>query len=137
MGGVPASYLQKKNLRTVESKGKEVVVEYPSLKRARKGKKEASSSTSKAGPARIFRAKVVEPHGLTWFNTQKEAKYAPENWIDEGLLELEFPVIEDKIRKLGAGYVFNELERCNLTLVREFYTNWDTSFRERTKVKSR
>ncbi|MCE3050359.1 hypothetical protein HAX54_047051, partial [Datura stramonium] len=40
-----------------------------------------------------------------------------------------------KIRELGAGYIFNEPERCNLTLVREFYANWDTSFGESTKVK--
>ncbi|MCD7471542.1 hypothetical protein HAX54_012035, partial [Datura stramonium] len=82
---------------------------------------------------RRFGAKEVEPHGLTWFNTQKEAKYAPENCIDEGCLALKFPVIRDKIHELGADYIFNEPERCNLTLVREFYTNWETSFEESTK----
>ncbi|MCD9558467.1 hypothetical protein HAX54_015853, partial [Datura stramonium] len=51
--------------------------------RLRKGTKGASSSAAKAGPARQFGAKSVEPHGLTWFNIQKKAKYAPENWIDE------------------------------------------------------
>ncbi|MCE0482040.1 hypothetical protein HAX54_040374, partial [Datura stramonium] len=81
-------------------------------------------------PARIFGAKAVEPHGLTWFNTQKESKYAPENWIDEGQLALEFSDTREKIREFGAGYIFNEPERCNLTFVREFYANWDTSFRE-------
>ncbi|MCD9643902.1 hypothetical protein HAX54_031786, partial [Datura stramonium] len=59
------------------SKGKEVVIYDPSLKRTRKGKKRASSSSSKASPARRFGAKAVEPHGLTRFNTQKKAKYAP------------------------------------------------------------
>ncbi|MCD7467817.1 hypothetical protein HAX54_005459, partial [Datura stramonium] len=39
----------------------------------------------------------------------------------------------DKIRELGVGYIFNEPERYNLTLVRNFYTNWDTSFGESTK----
>ncbi|MCE3214652.1 hypothetical protein HAX54_052973, partial [Datura stramonium] len=53
--------------------------------------------------------------------------------IDEGCLAFEFPTIWDKIRELGVGYIFNELNRCNLTLVREFYANWDTSFRESTK----
>ncbi|MCD9644630.1 hypothetical protein HAX54_033017, partial [Datura stramonium] len=118
---------------TMPSKGKEVVVTDPSLKRARKGKKGASSSTLKVGPARRFGAKAIEPHGLTWFNTQKEAKYTPKNWIDEGLLTLEFSAIRDKIRELGAGYIFNKPERCNLIFVREFYANWDTSFRQRTK----
>ncbi|MCD7468291.1 hypothetical protein HAX54_006336, partial [Datura stramonium] len=75
----------------------------------------------------------VEPHGLTRFNTQKEAKYAPENWIDEGHMAFEFPAIWDKIRELGVDYIFNELERCNLTLVSEFYANRDTSFGESTK----
>ncbi|MCD7455753.1 hypothetical protein HAX54_029430, partial [Datura stramonium] len=35
---------------TMESKGKEVAVVDPSLKRARKGKNGASSSSSKVGP---------------------------------------------------------------------------------------
>ncbi|MCD7469579.1 hypothetical protein HAX54_008692, partial [Datura stramonium] len=72
------------------SKGKEVVIANPSLKRLLKGTKGAS--TSKASPARWFGEKFVEPQGLTWFSTQKEAKYAPENWIDEGRLA----VIKDK-----------------------------------------
>ncbi|MCE0482231.1 hypothetical protein HAX54_040746, partial [Datura stramonium] len=110
-----------------------MVVADPSLKRTRKGKTGASSSSSKAVPAKRFGTKEVEPYGLTWFYTQKEAKYALENWIDEGLLALEFPSIWDKICELGAGYIFNEPERCNLTLVREFYVNWDTSFKESTK----
>ncbi|MCD9646360.1 hypothetical protein HAX54_036132, partial [Datura stramonium] len=86
-------------------------------------------------PPRRFGAKSVEPHGLTWFNNKKEAKYAPENWIYEGRLALEFTAIQEKICELGVGYSFNEPERCNLTLVRKFYTNWDTSFGESTKVK--
>ncbi|MCD7464852.1 hypothetical protein HAX54_053510, partial [Datura stramonium] len=93
----------------------------------------ASSSASKAGPPRRFRGKAVEPHMLTWFNTKKESMNALESLIDEDLLELEFLAIPDKIRELGAGHIFNEPERCNLTLVRKFYTNWDTSFRESTK----
>ncbi|MCD7469290.1 hypothetical protein HAX54_008221, partial [Datura stramonium] len=64
-------------------------------------------------------------------NAQKEAKYAPKNWIDEGHLALEYPTILE----LGLGYVFAELEECSLTLMREFYSNWDTSFGERKKVK--
>ncbi|MCE0482304.1 hypothetical protein HAX54_040970, partial [Datura stramonium] len=35
---------------------------------------------------------------------------------NEGRFSLEFPAIGDKIRELGTGYIFNELERCNLTL---------------------
>ncbi|MCD7462324.1 hypothetical protein HAX54_048256, partial [Datura stramonium] len=63
----------------------------------------------------------------------KEAKHAPKNWIDEGRLALEFPTIREKLRELGVGYIFDEPEECNLTLVREFYTNWDISFRESTQ----
>ncbi|MCD9638848.1 hypothetical protein HAX54_023008, partial [Datura stramonium] len=84
-------------------------------KRGRPRKIESSFSAPKEGPIRIFGVKAVEPHGLNWFNTQKEAQYALENWIDEGHLELEFLAIQEKIRELGAGYIFNEPERCNLT----------------------
>ncbi|MCE0482175.1 hypothetical protein HAX54_040643, partial [Datura stramonium] len=39
----------------------------------------------------------------------KDAKYAPEYWIDEGLLALEFPTNMDKLHELGVGtsYWFN------------------------------
>ncbi|MCD7470506.1 hypothetical protein HAX54_010431 [Datura stramonium] len=77
----------------------------------------------------------MEEHGLKWFNSQKEANYASENWIYDGCLALEFPTISDTIRVLGLVYVFAELEECNLTLVKEFYTNWNTSHRESTKNK--
>ncbi|MCE3216612.1 hypothetical protein HAX54_007139, partial [Datura stramonium] len=59
---------------------------------------------------------VVEPHGLTWFNIHKKAKYAPKNWIDEGRLSLKFLTIRDKLRELGGGYIFAKTEECNLTL---------------------
>ncbi|MCD7459267.1 hypothetical protein HAX54_040504 [Datura stramonium] len=99
--------------------------------------KGSSSLTAKGTLARRFRAKVVESHGLKWFQAQKEAKYASENWIDESLLTLEFPTICDKIHELGLGYVFVEPEECNLTLVRKFYANRDNFFVESIKVKIR
>ncbi|MCD7453575.1 hypothetical protein HAX54_021445, partial [Datura stramonium] len=61
-------------------------------------------------------AKVIEEHGLKWFHAQRKAKYAPENWIDEGCLALELPTIRNTIRELGLGYAFSKLEECNLTL---------------------
>ncbi|MCD7472020.1 hypothetical protein HAX54_012846, partial [Datura stramonium] len=61
----------------------------------------------------------------------------PENWIDEGHLAQEFPAIRKNIHELGAGYIFNKSKRCNLTLVRKFYANWDTSFKKSIKVKIR
>ncbi|MCD9638405.1 hypothetical protein HAX54_022364, partial [Datura stramonium] len=54
-------------------KGKEVIVAEKSRKRGRPRKMKASSLAPKAGPIRRYGAKAVEPHGLTWFNTQKEA----------------------------------------------------------------
>ncbi|MCE2055045.1 hypothetical protein HAX54_041830, partial [Datura stramonium] len=86
-------------------------------------------------PTRRFGERAVEPYGLSWFNIQKEVKYAPENWIDKGRLALEFPTTLDKVLLLGLGYIFAEPEKCNLTLVREFYANWDTSFGEINEVK--
>ncbi|MCD7467004.1 hypothetical protein HAX54_004154 [Datura stramonium] len=50
---------------------------------------------------RRFGAKVVEEHGLKWFNSQKEAKYAPENWVDESPRYLSSPPFVDTIRFLG------------------------------------
>ncbi|MCD7469109.1 hypothetical protein HAX54_007907, partial [Datura stramonium] len=95
------------------SKGKEVVPAQPRFKRLRKGPKGASSSIA------------------------KEAKYAPRNWIDDGRLVLELPTIKEKLHELGVGYIFGEPLECNLTLVREFYVNWDTTFGGSTKVKIR
>ncbi|MCD7470005.1 hypothetical protein HAX54_009513 [Datura stramonium] len=69
------------------------------------------------------------------FKTQKEVKYAPKNWINEGRLAFEFPTIQDKFRELGLGYISAGQEECNLSLEREFYANWDTSFGESNKLK--
>ncbi|MCD9643646.1 hypothetical protein HAX54_031278 [Datura stramonium] len=71
-------------------KGKELVVARKVFKRLRKGVA-SSLSSQKAPPTRRFAAKVVEEHGLKWFNAQKEAKYSLENWIDEGRLAFELP----------------------------------------------
>ncbi|MCD7463163.1 hypothetical protein HAX54_050079, partial [Datura stramonium] len=100
---------------TMAPNGKEVIVAKNNRKRGRPRRMKASSSAPKVGPTRRFGAKAVESHGLTWFDTQKEAKYATENWIDEGFLALELIDIREKIRELGASYIFNESERCNLT----------------------
>ncbi|MCD7464279.1 hypothetical protein HAX54_052397, partial [Datura stramonium] len=86
-------------------KGKEVAIASKGLKRLRR-KVASSSSAQKAPPARRFGAKVVEEHGLKWFTAQKEAKY-----------------------------VFSKPEECNLTSMREFYANWNTSYEKSTKVK--
>ncbi|MCE0481621.1 hypothetical protein HAX54_039498 [Datura stramonium] len=99
-------------------KGMEVDIANKGLKMLPKGKKGSSSSAAKGAPARRFRAKTMEPHELKWFNEQKEAKYAPENWIDECRFTLKFSTICNKVHEL----------------VRKFYENWDTSFRESTKA---
>ncbi|MCD9644351.1 hypothetical protein HAX54_032538, partial [Datura stramonium] len=52
-------------------KGKEVVVASTGLKRLRKGV--SSSSAQKVPPVRRFGDKVVEKHGLKWFNVQNDA----------------------------------------------------------------
>ncbi|MCE3216084.1 hypothetical protein HAX54_004766 [Datura stramonium] len=92
------------------NKGKEIVAAGKGFKRLRKGIKGSSSSAKGA-------------QGLSWFNTQKEVKYALENWTYEGHLTLEFPTILHKVPELGLGYIFTEPEECNLTLMREFYAN--------------
>ncbi|MCE3050313.1 hypothetical protein HAX54_046884 [Datura stramonium] len=117
-------------------KGNEIEAAYKGIKQLQKGTKGLSSS-AKGLLSRRFGEREVEPHELSWFKTQKEVKYAPKNWIDEGCLTLEFPSIQDKVRELGLGYIFAKPEECNLTLVRKFYANWDTSFWERNEVKIR
>ncbi|MCE2056173.1 hypothetical protein HAX54_044149, partial [Datura stramonium] len=84
-----------------ENKGKEVVVTNKGLKWLIKGTKGSKSLAIKSPPARRFEAKVVQEYGLKWFNSQKEAKYAPKNWIDEEHFALEFPNIHETIRELG------------------------------------
>ncbi|MCE2056068.1 hypothetical protein HAX54_044007 [Datura stramonium] len=128
-------------------KGKEVAVASKELKRLNKGV-ESSLSAQKATPAGRIRAKGLEEHWIKWVNAQKEEKYAPirfnfnkeekyatENWIDEGCLGLEFPTIWDNIRELGLGYSFSKQEECNLTLVREFYANWNTSYKRAQRLR--
>ncbi|MCE2055239.1 hypothetical protein HAX54_042264, partial [Datura stramonium] len=90
--------------------GKEVVVSDKGLKGLRKGTKGSKSSTIKSPPARRFRANALEEHGLKWFNAEKEAKYAQENWIDEGRLALEFPTICNTVSEMGLGYVLAKPE---------------------------
>ncbi|MCE0481357.1 hypothetical protein HAX54_039039, partial [Datura stramonium] len=80
---------------TMEPKEMKMIETEKSQKRGRPRKPKDTSSASKASPARRFRAKEVELHGLTWFNTKKKAKYTPENWIEEGHLALEFVAIRD------------------------------------------
>ncbi|MCD9559122.1 hypothetical protein HAX54_016855, partial [Datura stramonium] len=67
-------------------------------------------------PTRRFGERTVEHHGLSWFKTKKEVKRAPKNWIDKGRPTLEFPAIGEKVCELGLGYIFAELEECNLNL---------------------
>ncbi|MCD9645774.1 hypothetical protein HAX54_034974, partial [Datura stramonium] len=83
------------------NKGKGVVVDDKGLMWLRKGTKGSKSSATKESPTRRFIAKVVEEYGLKWFNVQKEEKYNPKNWIDEGHLPLDFPTIRDTICMLG------------------------------------
>ncbi|MCD9638943.1 hypothetical protein HAX54_023166, partial [Datura stramonium] len=63
-----------------------------------------------------------------------EAKYYSENWIDEGKLAMEFPTIRDSVFCLGLGFMFSKLSKCNLTLVREFYANWNATHGSSTRV---
>ncbi|MCE0481477.1 hypothetical protein HAX54_039252 [Datura stramonium] len=41
----------------------------------------------------------------------------------------------DSTHRRRLSYLFAESEECNLTLVKEFYANWDPSYGERNEVK--
>ncbi|MCD9641418.1 hypothetical protein HAX54_027595, partial [Datura stramonium] len=83
-------------------KGKEVAVASKGLKSLKKGVT-SSKSDQKAPPARRYRAKTVEKHGIKWFNSKKIRQVCLENWIDEGHLALKFSTIHDTVRELGLG----------------------------------
>lgn len=66
-------------------------------------------------------------YGKDWYECQQESKYLHDNYyVDEGRLRKEFPHNPSQINALGLLYVFMDQGRCNLSLVREFYMNWNT-----------
>ncbi|MCD9639125.1 hypothetical protein HAX54_023478, partial [Datura stramonium] len=53
--------------------------------------------------------------------------------IDEGRPVVEFPTVRDTVHGLGLGFVFSETSECKLTLMQEFYSNWNTTLGHSTK----
>ncbi|MCD9638511.1 hypothetical protein HAX54_022517, partial [Datura stramonium] len=51
---------------------------------------------------------------IVLFGLTLKKKVCTEGRIDEGRLALEFRSIRDKIRELGASYIFNGWADCNL-----------------------
>ncbi|MCD9639402.1 hypothetical protein HAX54_023914, partial [Datura stramonium] len=76
-------------------------------------------------------------------NKGKEIEVAGKGlkWLQTGIKGssslAKFPTIHDKVHEFGLGYICVDPEECNLTLVKEFYTNWNTSFGESNKVRIR
>uniref|UniRef100_M1DJE3 Putative plant transposon protein domain-containing protein n=1 Tax=Solanum tuberosum TaxID=4113 RepID=M1DJE3_SOLTU len=103
------------------------VAEGAGSKRNIKG--EASDSSSSQEPFQKFGKKVVERYGHEWFECQKEAKYLGDEYVNEVRLQTQFPVIYNTINALGLRFMFENPGDCNLTLVREFYANWNTETR--------
>ncbi|KAG5611167.1 hypothetical protein H5410_022448 [Solanum commersonii] len=96
-------------------------------KRNRKG--EAVGSSSSREPFQKFGNKVVERYGHKWFECQKEAKYLGDEHVNEVRLQTLFPVIYHTVNALGLRFMFEDQGDCNLTLVQEFYANWNTETR--------
>ncbi|KAG5576664.1 hypothetical protein H5410_056798, partial [Solanum commersonii] len=96
-------------------------------KRGRKG--EAAESSSRATnnlPPQKFGERALMHYGKDWYVCQQESKYLGDEYVDEGRLQQEFPNIHAQINALGLPYVFMNQGECNLSLVHEFYVNWNT-----------
>ncbi|KAH0730166.1 hypothetical protein KY289_001354 [Solanum tuberosum] len=65
-------------------------------------------------------------YGEDWYECQQESKYLGDEYVDEGRLRQEFPHIHAQVHALGLQYVFVNQSEFNLSLVREFYANWNT-----------
>lgn len=95
------------------------------------GSKQKVGGSSSGGPnmripPRRFGKQVVEEHGLDWYNTQLADKYMGDEYVNQQSLQEMFPTIYDGIYNLCLQYIFVDQGECNLTLVREFYANWNT-----------
>uniref|UniRef100_M1DUM4 Putative plant transposon protein domain-containing protein n=1 Tax=Solanum tuberosum TaxID=4113 RepID=M1DUM4_SOLTU len=65
-------------------------------------------------------------YGKDWYECQQESKYLGDEYVDEGRLRHEFPNIHAQINALGLQSLFMNQGECNLSLVHEFYANWNT-----------
>lgn len=63
----------------------------------------------------------------------KPGIFGDEN-VNEGRLRQEFPHIHARVQTLGLQYVFIDQSDCNLSLVIEFYSNWNVCPVEINKV---
>lgn len=63
---------------------------------------------------------IMEDNGL---NSQKY-KYLGDEFFNEVQIQSEFLLIHDTMCKLWQHFIFRNYGDCNLTFVREFYSNW-------------
>uniref|UniRef100_M1DUH5 Putative plant transposon protein domain-containing protein n=1 Tax=Solanum tuberosum TaxID=4113 RepID=M1DUH5_SOLTU len=107
-------------------KGKNVAIG-SGTKRSRKGAATGSSSRETTNlPPKKFGKQALMHYGEDWYECEQESKYLGDEYVDEGRLRQEFPHIHTQIHALGLQYVFVDQGECNLSLVREFYVNWNT-----------
>lgn len=70
---------------------------------------------------------MVEKYGEYWFEIHnKVAKYLRDEHVNEGRLQVEFPQIHEMVYNLTLHYIFEDQGKCNITLMPEFYANWNT-----------
>lgn len=75
------------------------------------------------GQARIYGIKVVAKAGKTWYRKHTESSYFSDVCVDRDNLLWEFPQIVRWIQELQLGFIFQEPDECNLSMVCEFYVN--------------
>lgn len=93
-----------------------------------KGKQKASISAPLETLAKkkpIFGINSVKYYGKYWFKRIRPTKYMHEMAIDELALKGKHLPIWEASHKMEWEFVFNNPSEANVSLIREFYANWD------------
>ncbi|XP_016577508.2 uncharacterized protein LOC107875339 isoform X2 [Capsicum annuum] len=118
--------LGKMSSQQQRSKGKNVAGSSESRhKRSRYGDRVPPAPHIPRGQSRRYGTKAVMESGRKWYSQHKESKYSADQFIDRASLMKEYPSMVRRIEALHMNFLFEQPSECNLSLVREFYANWD------------
>nr|XP_016468260.1 PREDICTED: uncharacterized protein LOC107790803 [Nicotiana tabacum] len=72
---------------------------------------------------------LVNPYVRYWFQLNKDMiEPTPEQGIDEKKLERKYPTLHDNIQHMWMQNLFQIMGPLNISIVKEFYTNWEPGF---------
>uniref|UniRef100_M1DIP7 Putative plant transposon protein domain-containing protein n=1 Tax=Solanum tuberosum TaxID=4113 RepID=M1DIP7_SOLTU len=95
-----------------------------SRKRVRTCTTISPAPTVPRGQTQHYGAKAVTSEGKKWYKSHTEAKYFLDVILDDVHLEREFPHIMCRLQELHMSFIFQDPSECNVSVVREFYSNW-------------